>query len=493
MTSRSSFLSRFGAVKAQFVRDYTLPVDRRNITGFVKHAHEAYFEVKLGDQDKSWIPCTVCKTCLEYLWQWTKDVKTSLKAGISIVRREPLDYTSDYYFCAIDTTSISRKTNKFLYQLSETFLTATTGPPVHTREVGDNLLGEYKGSKPRYNRQYHDRGLPKLWCLMSIKMYFLFSDMEKFPGNLGAMSHEQRERSHQDMRKMKDRFYGLAHHCNILIPELNVEIYLNQKHKKKEIKMYKQKDVAGIFLTFTLKAIIECDYASLYITDTQDVNQETPKDYMCNEELKDGLRYTCSTYTLLRLLLGSDYMKVELISRIHFNPGTRVIGEKPECICVKDSEAMQLKVKELIQQFETEGFKREEIAVIETGQWKDVIKRNFPFRGKEDKISVICVNQNLESFTELETIIQELSSKGFKRTEFIIQAIMNHFNDKESRDNLKIHDLIEAISRVTTRVTIVYTNGDQLLSRIAQQFKEYTPQILPEDGYSKTYKIEEIF
>jgi len=99
----------------------------------------------------------------------------------------------------------------------------------------------------------------------------------------------------------------------------------------------------------------------------------------------------------------------------------------------------------------------------------------------------------LESFTELETIIQELSSKGFKRTEFIIQAIMNHFNDKESRDNLKIHDLIEAISRATTRITIIYTNGDQLLSRIAQQFKEYTPQILPEDGYSKTYKIEEIF
>ena len=116
-----------------------------------------------------------------------------------------------------------------------------------------------------------------------------------------------------------------------------------------------------------------CWFTSYQKPDTQVVNQETPKDYMCNEELKDGLRYTCSTYTLLRQLLGSDYMKVELISRIHFNPGTRVIGEKPECICVKDSEAMQLKVKELIQQFETEGFKREEIAVIETGQWKDVI------------------------------------------------------------------------------------------------------------------------
>ena len=45
----------------------------------------------------------------------------------------------------------------------------------------------------------------------------------------------------------------------------------------------------------------------------------------------------------LRQLLGSDYMKVELISRINFNPGTRVIGVKPEFICVKDSKVMQFK------------------------------------------------------------------------------------------------------------------------------------------------------
>ena len=30
-------------------RDYTLSVDRRNITGFAGRAYEAYFEVKLGD------------------------------------------------------------------------------------------------------------------------------------------------------------------------------------------------------------------------------------------------------------------------------------------------------------------------------------------------------------------------------------------------------------------------------------------------------------
>ncbi|XP_065568519.1 uncharacterized protein LOC136032228 [Artemia franciscana] len=114
--------------------------------------------------------------------------------------------------------------------------------------------------------------------------------------------------------------------------------------------------------------------------------------------------------------------------------------------------------------------------------------RNFPLQGKEYKISVLCVNKNLQSFTDknkLETIIQEMSSKGFKRTEFIFKTIMKHFSDKKLRDNLKIHDLIEAISKATTRATIVYDNGDQLLSGIEQQFKKHTPQIMPEGGYKK--------
>ncbi|KAF2354924.1 hypothetical protein FHG87_014319 [Trinorchestia longiramus] len=46
--------------------EYTLSVDRKKITGFVKRAYQAYFEVKLGDQDKSWAPHTVCKTLVYY-------------------------------------------------------------------------------------------------------------------------------------------------------------------------------------------------------------------------------------------------------------------------------------------------------------------------------------------------------------------------------------------------------------------------------------------
>ena len=50
----------------------TLENNRKLITDFVKQAYLAYFKVKLGDQDKSWVPHIVCKTCIEHLRQWTK-------------------------------------------------------------------------------------------------------------------------------------------------------------------------------------------------------------------------------------------------------------------------------------------------------------------------------------------------------------------------------------------------------------------------------------
>ena len=38
---------------------------------------------------------------------------------------------------------------------------------------------------------------------MSIKMHYLFSHIDRFPENLGAMSDEQGERFHQDIKKWK--------------------------------------------------------------------------------------------------------------------------------------------------------------------------------------------------------------------------------------------------------------------------------------------------
>ena len=51
--------------------EYTLEHNRKPISDFVKQAYLAYLKVKLGDQDKSWAPHIVCKTCIEHLRQWT--------------------------------------------------------------------------------------------------------------------------------------------------------------------------------------------------------------------------------------------------------------------------------------------------------------------------------------------------------------------------------------------------------------------------------------
>ena len=43
---------------------------------------------------------------------------------------------------------------------------------------------------------------------MSIKIHFLFSHMDRFPENLGAVSDEQGERFHQDIKTVEQRYQG---------------------------------------------------------------------------------------------------------------------------------------------------------------------------------------------------------------------------------------------------------------------------------------------
>ena len=48
----------------------------------------------------------------------------------------------------------------------------------------------------------------KLGCNMSIKVNFLNSHLDAFPENLGAVSDEQGERFHQDIKVMEERYQG---------------------------------------------------------------------------------------------------------------------------------------------------------------------------------------------------------------------------------------------------------------------------------------------
>ncbi|QQP36355.1 Uncharacterized protein FKW44_021428, partial [Caligus rogercresseyi] len=75
-------------------------------------------------------------------------------------------------------------------------------------QVVNNFLGNTKAANHARLISTMIEAFQKLGCLMSIKMHFLFSHMEKFLENLGAMSDEQGERFHQDMRQIEERYQG---------------------------------------------------------------------------------------------------------------------------------------------------------------------------------------------------------------------------------------------------------------------------------------------
>jgi len=58
------------------------------------------------------------------------------------------------------------------------------------KEIVRNMLDKFK----------------RLGCNMSLKLHFLASRLDYFPPNLGAISEEQGERFHQDMKGVEQRY-----------------------------------------------------------------------------------------------------------------------------------------------------------------------------------------------------------------------------------------------------------------------------------------------
>ena len=47
--------------------EFKITDERNRVTKFIQKAYHVYFGVQLGDQDKTWAPHVVCKTCVEHL------------------------------------------------------------------------------------------------------------------------------------------------------------------------------------------------------------------------------------------------------------------------------------------------------------------------------------------------------------------------------------------------------------------------------------------
>jgi hypothetical protein len=93
---------------------------QRNISGFIRKVHYAYFGVKLGDEDKSWAAQKVCFVCAEDLRKWSIGKKKTFRFCVTMIWREPKNHSDDCYFCCCNIKCYNSKNKKVI--LPRTFL-----------------------------------------------------------------------------------------------------------------------------------------------------------------------------------------------------------------------------------------------------------------------------------------------------------------------------------------------------------------------------------
>ena len=82
------------------------------------------------------------------------------------------------------------------------------------------------------------RNFQALSSRMSIKLHYLFSHLDYFPENLGDVSKEQREKFHQDIKMMKERYQGrwdahmMSNYCWTLIRNCTEQNYRRKLYKR---------------------------------------------------------------------------------------------------------------------------------------------------------------------------------------------------------------------------------------------------------------------
>lgn len=105
---------------------------RLEITEFVKQCYNAYFRVKLGDQNKIWAPHIVCKPCVERLRKWSHGLVDRMPFGIPMIWRETTNHTTDCYFCMTNVIGFNRKTK---HKIEYPNLPSAIRPVMHSDDI----------------------------------------------------------------------------------------------------------------------------------------------------------------------------------------------------------------------------------------------------------------------------------------------------------------------------------------------------------------------
>ena len=108
--------------------EFVFKENRKAIDEFYIRAYYTYLKIKLGSQDKTWVPHIICKSCKESLQLWMTGNRTALKFGIPVIWRGPANYFDDCYFCMKNLVGYNKKNRRnILYQWISS---ATLPPPI---------------------------------------------------------------------------------------------------------------------------------------------------------------------------------------------------------------------------------------------------------------------------------------------------------------------------------------------------------------------------
>lgn len=101
--------------------DYMTIAYHQTIISLLRTAY--YFNCKIRDQDKSWVPQIFCKPCYKELTTWFDGKKVVFNFAISMILWESQNHEDDCYFCLTSITDFnvsSRKKKKYYNLLSAT-------------------------------------------------------------------------------------------------------------------------------------------------------------------------------------------------------------------------------------------------------------------------------------------------------------------------------------------------------------------------------------
>jgi len=337
---------------------------RLAITTFVKQCYHAYFGCKLGDQEKSWAPHVVCKTCVEDLRHWYKGDGKCMPFGVPMIWREPTNHVSDCYFCMTKVKGFSKKNKqKIEYpNLPSAMRPVPHGDglevPVPPRTLDETLTDSESGSSDiddSYESSYSRT--PQLMSQCDLDDLVRDLDLPKESAELlGSRLHERnflaqgttfawyrhREKEFVDFFAMKDSLVF----CN------NVEGLVNQmgqKYDPTEWRLFidsSNRSLKGVLLHNGN------EFASLPVAHSVQMKET----YANMKTLLDELKYDqhqwliCGDLKVIALLLGLQggytkypcflclwdsradnlhYEQKEWSERTHFMPGSHNVQEPP--------------------------------------------------------------------------------------------------------------------------------------------------------------------